>query len=179
MLTTTIGAYPKPDSVAIETWFGARTRRPIEGYDAALAEMGAEAERLRDLRDRFHRAITEQLPEVYLNGDPRQRIPGNLNLSFAHVDAEELMTECEGLSMSSGSACTSASIEPSYVLRALGVAEELAGGALRIGFGRYTTEAEVDHAVEQIVRTVGKLRDKAKASLKAPRAARPGKLARQ
>ena len=156
-----------------------------EACAIAEREMGAEAERLRDLRDRFHRAITEQLPEVYLNGDPRQRIPGNLNLSFAHVDAEELMTECEGLSMSSGSACTSASIEPSYVLRALGVAEELAGGALRIGFGRYTTEAEVDRAVEQIVRAVGKLRGKARASpraragLKAPRAARPGKLARQ
>ena len=99
-----------------------------------------------------------ELPEVYLNGDLEQRIPGNLNLSFAYVEGEGLMMGIKDLAVSSGSACTSASLEPSYVLRALGVDEELAHTCLRIGIGRFTTEEEVDYAVERIVGEVKRLR---------------------
>ncbi len=129
-----------------------------EACRIARLEMAAEAERLTELRDRFYRAITAQLPEVYLNGDLARRIPGNLNLSFAHVEGEGLMMGIKELSVSSGSACTSASLEPSYVLRALGVEEELAHTSLRIGFGRFTSEADVDFAVEHIVAAVRRLR---------------------
>jgi cysteine desulfurase len=126
--------------------------------EIARAEMGAEAERLRALRDRFYKRVKDRLPEVYLNGDIEQRLPGNLNLSFAYVEGEGLMMGIKDLSVSSGSACTSASLEPSYVLRALGVEEELAHTSLRIGFGRFTTEAEVDYAADRIVAAVQKLR---------------------
>lgn len=131
------------------------------GEAAAIAkrEMAAETARIAKLRDRFYRSITERLPEVYLNGDSVRRLPGNLNLSFAYVEGEGLMMGIKDLSVSSGSACTSASLEPSYVLRALGVHEELAHTSLRIGFGRFTTEADVDFAADQIVAAVQKLRD--------------------
>jgi cysteine desulfurase len=130
-----------------------------EACRIAEAEMGSEAERLHMLRDRFYRSILEQLPEVYLNGDLESRIPGNLNLSFAYVEGEGLMMGIKDLAVSSGSACTSASLEPSYVLRALGVDEELAHTSLRIGLGRFTTEEEVDFAVERIVAEVRRLRE--------------------
>jgi len=130
-----------------------------EACAIAEAEMGAETERLHMLRDRFYKGITEALPEVYLNGDLEQRIPGNLNISFAYVEGEGLMMGIKELAVSSGSACTSASLEPSYVLRALGVDEELAHTSLRIGLGRFTTETEVDFAVERIVGEVRRLRD--------------------
>jgi cysteine desulfurase len=131
-----------------------------EACRIAEAEMGAEAERLRALRDRMLAKLTEQLAEIYLNGDLQQRIPGNLNLSFAHADGEHLMTGIGDLAVSSGSACTSASLEPSYVLRALGVEKELAHSGLRIGLGRFTTEVEVDYAVDRIVGEVRRLRSK-------------------
>jgi cysteine desulfurase len=121
--------------------------------------MGPEAERLHALHGRFLSKITEQLPEVYLNGDLEHRIPGNLNISFAYVEGEGLMMGIKDLAVSSGSACTSASLEPSYVLRALGIDEELAHTSLRIGFGRFTTEAEVDYAVERIACEVRRLRN--------------------
>lgn len=130
-----------------------------EACAIAQKEMPAEAVRLRQLRDRFLTAIKARLPEVFLNGDLDSRIPGNLNLSFAYVEGESLMMGIKRLAVSSGSACTSASLEPSYVLRALGVEEEMAHTSLRIGFGRFTTEEEVDIAVEEIVRHVTKLRD--------------------
>lgn len=129
-----------------------------EACRIAAAEMGAEAERLRALQTRFLDKITAELPEVYVNGDLEHRIPGNLNLSFAYVEGEGLMMGIKDLAVSSGSACTSASLEPSYVLRALGVEEELAHTSLRIGLGRFTTETEVDHAVERIVGEVRRLR---------------------
>jgi len=129
-----------------------------EACRIAEAEMGAEAERLHALSDRFYDAIMAELPEVYLNGDREQRIPGNLNLSFAYVEGEGLMMGIKDLAVSSGSACTSASLEPSYVLRALGVDEELAHTSLRIGIGRFTTEEEVDFAVDRIVGEVKRLR---------------------
>ncbi|MFN7194716.1 MAG: IscS subfamily cysteine desulfurase [Rhodospirillales bacterium] len=130
------------------------------GKAAELAknEMAAEATRMKALRDRFMATINAKLPEVFLNGDLENRLPSNLNLSFAYVEGEGLMMGIKDLSVSSGSACTSASLEPSYVLRALGVEEELAHTSLRIGFGRFTTEAEVDYAAERIIQAVSKLR---------------------
>jgi cysteine desulfurase len=104
------------------------------------------------------KGIMEQLPEVYLNGDPEHRIPGNLNLSFAHVDGDALIADLRTLSVSSGSACASASLEPSYVLKALEVEEDLAHASVRIGLGRPTTEEEVDVAVNEIVAEVRRLR---------------------
>jgi cysteine desulfurase len=130
-----------------------------EACAIAQKEMPTEAVRLRKLRDRFLTAIKARLPEVFLNGDLDSRIPGNLNISFAYVEGESLMMGIKRLAVSSGSACTSASLEPSYVLRALGVEEEMAHTSLRIGFGRFTTEEEVDIAVDEIVRHVTKLRD--------------------
>ena len=103
--------------------------------------------------------LERELDEVYINGDLKKRLPGNLNMSFAYVEGESLMMGIKGLSVSSGSACTSASLEPSYVLRALGVEEDMAHTSLRIGLGRFTTEQEVDTAVEELVRHVLKLRE--------------------
>ena len=121
-------------------------------------EMASESARLAKLRERFLKSVTSRLPEVFVNGDLEHRLPGNLNISFAYVEGEGLMMGIKDLSVSSGSACTSASLEPSYVLRALGVEEELAHTSLRIGFGRFTTEAEVDFAADRIVEAVQKLR---------------------
>lgn len=125
----------------------------------AATEMNTENVRLTTLRDRFYQKITSELEEVYLNGDFEKRIPGNLNLSFAHVEGEGLMMGVKELAVSSGSACTSASLEPSYVLRALGVEVEMAHTSLRIGFGRFTTEEEIDSAAEKIITEVRRLRD--------------------
>jgi cysteine desulfurase len=130
-----------------------------EACAIAMKEMDGEAERLRGLRDRFLGKLRERLPEIYVNGDLEQRIPGNLNISFAFVEGESLIMGIKSLSVSSGSACTSASLEPSYVLRALGVEEEMAHTSLRIGFGRFTTEREIDRAVDDIARHVTKLRE--------------------
>ncbi|HZT19743.1 MAG TPA: IscS subfamily cysteine desulfurase [Dongiaceae bacterium] len=129
-----------------------------EACAIAKAEMPEEAKRLEALRDRLYRGITGRLPEVYLNGDLEHRLPGNLNLSFAYVEGEGLMMGIKDLAVSSGSACTSASLEPSYVLRALGVDEELAHTSIRFGLGRFTTVDEVDWAVEQVVQAVTRLR---------------------
>ncbi len=129
-----------------------------EACAIAEKEMGAEGERIRLLSDKLYKGLTSSLDEVYLNGDREQRFPGNLNLSFAYVEGESLMMGIKDLAVSSGSACTSASLEPSYVLRALGVEEELAHTSLRIGIGRYTTEAEIDYAIECLTGHVEKLR---------------------
>ena len=126
--------------------------------EIAAAEMEAEAARLAALQARLIDGIMGPLPEVYLNGDREHRIPGNVNLSFAQTDGDALLAGLTGLSVSSGSACTSASVETSYVLRALGVDDRLAQATLRIGLGRFTSEAEVDAAVEQIVAHVQRLR---------------------
>jgi cysteine desulfurase len=130
-----------------------------EACAIAQKEMAAEAARLKALNVRFYKIIQDSLEEVYLNGDAEQRIPGNLNISFAHVEGEGLMMGIKELALSSGSACTSASLEPSYVLRALGVEVEMAHTSLRIGFGRFTTEEEVDTAAEMIIKEVNRLRD--------------------
>ncbi len=130
-----------------------------EACAIAEKEMSAEAERLRYLRDRLLKGIKDGLPDVYVNGDLENRIPGNLNISFAYVEGEGLMMGIKSLSVSSGSACTSASLEPSYVLRALGVEEELAHTSIRFGFGRFTTEQDIDYAIEQVVTAVRRLRE--------------------
>lgn len=127
--------------------------------EIANAEMPSERIRLAALRERFLSQIFKAIPEVYLNGHPTQRIPGNINLSFAYVEGEGLMMGIKNLAVTSGSACTSASLEPSYVLRALGVGDELAHSSLRIGLGRMTTECEVDQAVQQLTEAVTRLRE--------------------
>lgn len=127
--------------------------------EIAMNEMETEAKRVAGLRDRLHQGITKELDEVFLNGHPVERLPNNLNLSFAYVEGEALMMGFKELAVSSGSACTSASLEPSYVLKAMGVGEELAHTSIRFGLGRFTTPEEVDFAVEKVVATVKRLRD--------------------
>lgn len=129
-----------------------------EACRLAQEGMAAEHAHILSLNQRFLKKIETALDHVYLNGDRTQRIPGNLNLSFAYVEGEGLMMAIKDLAVSSGSACTSESLEPSYVLRALGVDEELAHTSLRIGFGRFTTLEEVDTASETIISAVQKLR---------------------
>ncbi len=129
-----------------------------EAAEIAMKEMDAESKRLAKLQARMLKGLNAKLTDIHVNGDLEHRIPGNLNIGFAYVEGESLMMGIKGLSVSSGSACTSASLEPSYVLRALGVEEDMAHTSLRIGLGRFTTEQEVDTAVEELVRHVNKLR---------------------
>jgi cysteine desulfurase len=130
------------------------------GEAAAIAResMAEEAERLSALRHRFWDGIKD-MEEVHVNGDMEQRLPGALNVSIAFVEGESLIMSLKDLAISSGSACTSASLEPSYVLRALGLNDELAHSSLRFSFGRFTTEEDVDTAVAQLRSAVGKLRE--------------------
>jgi cysteine desulfurase len=125
----------------------------------AQNEMAEESQRTIRLRERLRRGIMDQLPESYLNGHPDERLPGNANISFAYVEGEGLMMGIKDVAVSSGSACTSASLEPSYVLRALGVGDELAHSSIRFGIGRFTTEAEVDFVIDLVVREVNRLRE--------------------
>ena len=129
-----------------------------EAFHLAKLHMQAENERIRALRDRLWNGLSE-IEEVYLNGDMDQRVPHNLNVSFNYVEGESLIMAIKELAVSSGSACTSASLEPSYVLRALGRNDELAHSSIRFTIGRFTTEEEVDFAVDLIKSRVGKLRD--------------------
>jgi cysteine desulfurase len=122
-------------------------------------EMTAEAERLRGLRERLRGGIMDRLSDVYLNGHPTERLPGTLNLSFAYVKGDALMMGLKNVAISSGSACTSASLEPSYVLKALGVDDELAHSSIRFGLGRFNTEEEVDYVIDEVARTVQRLRE--------------------
>lgn len=122
-------------------------------------EMPTESKRLSALRDRLQSAITSQMEEVYLNGHPTERLPNNLNLSFAYVEGESLLMGLKEIALSSGSACTSATLEPSYVLRALGVGSDLAHSSIRFGLGRFTTEEEVDYTAKRIIEVVTKLRE--------------------
>jgi cysteine desulfurase len=134
----------------------------IVGFGAACElsrrEMPEEAERLPALRERLREGIQGQLEETFLHGHPTERLPGNVSLGFAFIDSGALMTMMRNVAVSSGSACTSASVEPSHVLRALGVPDELARGSIRYGLGRFTTPEEVDFAVEETVRAVQHLR---------------------
>lgn len=127
--------------------------------EIAAAEMDSENARLLALRERLHKGILSRLDMVYLNGHPDRRLPNNLNLSFAFVEGEAMMMAIKDVAVSSGSACTSASLEPSYVLRACGIDEELAHTSIRFGLGRFNTEAEVDYVIDLVVSKVNKLRD--------------------
>jgi cysteine desulfurase len=122
-------------------------------------EMAEESQRLLRLRERLRAGIMDGLTGVSLNGHPTDRLPGNLNLSFAGIHGEALLTSLKNLAVSSGSACTSANPEPSYVLRAMGVPDDLAHGSIRFGLGRFTTEEEVDWAIGEVIRAVNRLRD--------------------
>jgi len=130
-----------------------------EACRLAGLEMEFETARIGKMRDRLYKGLQENLDEIYLNGDLNQRIVGNLNISFAYVEGEGLMMGLKGLALSSGSACTSSSLEPSYVLHALGVEDELAHTSLRIGLGRFTTDTDVDTALEKIITQVKRLRE--------------------
>jgi cysteine desulfurase len=126
--------------------------------ELAMGEMEEEAGRLLALRERLHEAIAARVPGIRLNGHPTDRLPGNLNLSFADVDGEALMMAMRDVAVSSGSACSAADPEPSHVLRAMGLGEDLARSSLRFGLGRFTTEDEVDFAVEAVASAVERLR---------------------
>lgn len=126
--------------------------------DLCREEGVAESVRLLALRERLREGIQSQLDDVSLNGHPTLRLPGNLNLSFAYVDGEALMMAMRDVAVSSGSACTSASVEPSYVLRAIGLSDDLARSSLRFGLGRFNTEAEIDFTIETVVGAVNRLR---------------------
>lgn len=127
--------------------------------EIAAAEMAAENERLKGYYNKFLDAVMGGIPDVYLNGDREKRIPGNINLSFAYIEGESMIMAIKDLAVSSGSACTSASLEPSYVLRALGVEEELAHTSIRFGIGRFTTAEEIDHAIKTVTDSIKKLRE--------------------
>jgi len=129
-----------------------------EAFRIARLEMPAERERIRMLRDRLLAGL-QGMEEIYVNGDLEHRVPHNLNLSFNYVEGESLIMGVKGLAVSSGSACTSASLEPSYVLRALGRSDELAHSSLRMTIGRFTTEQEIDSAVAMLKDTVARLRE--------------------
>jgi cysteine desulfurase len=119
--------------------------------------MGAENERIRRLRDRLLAGL-RTIPEVRVNGSLQQRVAHNLNISFQYVEGESLLMGMKDIAVSSGSACTSASLEPSYVLRALGLSDEIAHSSIRFSVGRFTTESDVDRAVAQVTATVERLR---------------------
>ncbi|MBM4266504.1 MAG: IscS subfamily cysteine desulfurase [Deltaproteobacteria bacterium] len=135
--------------------------------EIARGEMAEEAVRTRGLRDRLHEKIVAELDDVYLNGHPTERLPGNLNLSFAYIEGESMLMGLNGsahpnlpaIAVSSGSACTSATLEPSYVLKALGVGDELAHTSIRFGLGRFNTEEEVDYVAGRVIDEVKRLRD--------------------
>jgi cysteine desulfurase len=129
-----------------------------EAFRLAGQEMAAENERIRMLRDRLWNGLNT-IEEVYINGDLDQRVPHNLNISFNYVEGESMIMGLKQLAVSSGSACTSASLEPSYVLRALGRNDELAHSSIRFTLGRYTTEQEIDFAIELIQRKIARLRE--------------------
>ncbi len=122
-------------------------------------EMAKESERLRGLRDRLKAGLEAKLDEVFVNGSMEYRLPNNLNMSFAYVEGESLLMGINDVAVSSGSACTSATLEPSYVLKALGVGEDLAHTSIRFGLGRFTTEEEVDYVIDKMVQVVTKLRE--------------------
>jgi cysteine desulfurase len=129
-----------------------------EAFRIAQAEMGEEGERIRALHERMLRGLSD-IEQVFINGDLVRRVPHNINASFNFVEGESLIMGVKGLAVSSGSACTSASLEPSYVLRALGRSDELAHSSLRMTIGRFTTQEEIDYAVSTLKDRVAKLRE--------------------
>jgi cysteine desulfurase len=128
--------------------------------ELAMGELAVEAARLLELRQRLYEGITRRVPAIRLNGPADDRLPGNLNLSFANVDGEALMMAMRDVAVSSGSACSSANPEPSHVLLAMGLPEELARASLRFGLGRFTTAEEIDYAVSAAAEAAARLRQK-------------------
>ena len=135
----------------------------IVGFGKAIElceqEMVEETRRIKALRDRLQEGIMNAMEEVYLNGHPTERLPGNLNISFAYVEGEALLMGVKEIALSSGSACTSATLEPSYVLRALGVGSDLAHSSIRFGLGRFTTAEEVEYTIDRMIKAVNHLRE--------------------
>ncbi|MBK7423833.1 MAG: IscS subfamily cysteine desulfurase [Propionivibrio sp.] len=129
-----------------------------EAFRLAREEMGVENERVRMLRDRLLKGLSD-IDQVFINGDMEQRVPHNLNISFAYIEGESMLMAIKDLAVSSGSACTSASLEPSYVLRALGREDELAHSSIRFTLGRFTTLEEIDYAIKLLHEKIGKLRE--------------------
>lgn len=129
-----------------------------EAFRIAREEMAAENKRIGALRDRLLKGLTD-IPETYVNGDLNQRVPHNLNMSFNYVEGESLIMAVKDIAVSSGSACTSASLEPSYVLRALGRSDELAHSSIRFTIGRFTTQEEIDYTIDLLHKKIGKLRE--------------------
>ena len=130
-----------------------------KALELSVEEMASEAERLTGLRQRLLDRLNSELDYIFLNGHPTERLPNNLNLSFGYVEGESLMMGVNELAVSSGSACTSASLEPSYVLRALGVGDDLAHSSIRFGMGRFTTVEEIDYTAEKTIAAVKRLRE--------------------
>lgn len=130
-----------------------------EAARIAQAEMNEEIKHIQEMTNLLHKGITDFAEEIYLNGHPENRIPGNLNLSFAYIEGESMIMAIKDLAVSSGSACTSASLEPSYVLRSIGVGEELAHTSIRFGIGRFTTDEEIDYAIKIVTGAIKKLRE--------------------
>jgi len=122
-------------------------------------EIATESVRLAAMRDRLQAGIMKEIDEAYLNGHPTQRLPHNLNISFAYVEGESLLMGMKDIALSSGSACTSATLEPSYVLRALGVGVELAHSSIRFGLGRFNTDEEIEYTIKKVIEIVTKLRE--------------------
>jgi len=127
--------------------------------ELARKDLATESAEMLRLRERLRHTLERELDEVYLNGDLEKRLPGNLNMSFAYVEGESLLMGINDVAVSSGSACTSASLEPSYVLKALGVGEDLAHTSIRFGIGRFNTEEEVDYVANRVIEVVRRLRD--------------------
>ena len=127
--------------------------------EIAMDVMKEESAKLLSLREKLRKGIMDRLEDVALNGHLTKRMPGNLNLSFAYVEGESLLMGLREIALSSGSACTSATLEPSYVLQALGVSSELAHSSVRFGLGRFNTEEEVDYVIKRVVETVNRLRE--------------------
>jgi len=127
--------------------------------EIAKREMVEESQRLRYLRDKLKNKLLNELDEVYINGSMEHRLPHNLNISFAYVEGESLLMGINDIAVSSGSACTSATLEPSYVLKALGAGDDLAHSSIRFGIGRFNTEEEVDYVGQKVVDVVQKLRE--------------------
>jgi len=127
--------------------------------ELAMQDMPQESCKMAGLRSRLRDRIMGRLDEVYINGSWEHRLPGNLNISFAYVEGESLLMGINDIAVSSGSACTSATLEPSYVLKALGTGDDLAHSSIRFGLGRFNTEAEVDYVADRVVETVQRLRE--------------------
>ena len=127
--------------------------------EIAGKEMPDEAQRLIQLRSQLQAGLFERLDEIYVNGHPTERLPGNLNVSFAYVEGESLLMGINDIAVSSGSACTSATLEPSYVIRALGIDDELAHSSIRFGLGRFNTLEEVDYVTDRVSKEVKRLRE--------------------